>query len=274
MPPCRLRVRPRPSARRRAPPAVGARGGRRRRPAARRVRPRPPRRLRGAPRGPGGSRRRTRTTYRGRRGRPRRGRVPSSAPRPCRRRDGSRRRPAPRRTARRTRRPAHAPRAGRRGRGRGRACRAMLAVTLCYGRRVVNGTSRRLLALAILAAIGASCYGGDPAPPPSAPPPSPFAAAPPGGFAVVWSGADTDATTVGIGGGSFLGTQATASTLVLTITAQTADGLSTWVSSAGECEVTLEDAGPDRFAGSFACGGLNSSAGEGVEVSGSFEATR
>lgn len=100
------------------------------------------------------------------------------------------------------------------------------------------------------------------------------AAAAPGGFAVVWSGAGMDATTVGIGGGSFRGTQATAPTLVLTITAQTAEGLSTWVSSAGECEVTLEDAGPDRFAGSFACGSLASSMGEVVEVSGSFEATR
>src|SRR4030066_71202 len=41
------------------------------------------------------------------------------------------------------------------------------------------------------------------------------AAAAPGGFAVVWSGAGMDATTVGIGGGSFRGTQATAPTLVL-----------------------------------------------------------
>jgi len=207
----------------------------------------------------------------------------------------------------------------------------MLAVTLCYGRRVVKGTSRRLLALAILATIVASCDGGDPAPPasptsafpsvtPSAggptgvtasgptgslPSPAPddvagtltegtldlriagdveletslprlisgVASAPAGGFAVVWSGAGMDATTVGIGGGSFRGTQTTAPTLVLTITAQTPEGLSTWVSSAGECVVTLEDAGPDRFAGSFTCGGLASSVGEVVEASGSFEAT-
>lgn len=202
----------------------------------------------------------------------------------------------------------------------------MLAVALCYGRRVVDRTPRRLLALAILAAVGVACDGSDPAPPasptsalPSASasavgptgggstgstgsPPGPSSgsltegaleltvsgdvdaeatltrlisgvASASGGFAVVWGGAGMDASTVGIGGGSFAGTQPTAPTLVLTITAQTADGLFTWVSSAGECDVTLEAAGPDRFAGSFACDGLTSGAGEVVDAAGSFEAT-
>ncbi|MGZ8599949.1 MAG: hypothetical protein ACXWXQ_04490 [Actinomycetota bacterium] len=95
---------------------------------------------------------------------------------------------------------------------------------------------------------------------------------PPGGFAIVWSGAGLDATTVGIGGGSFVGTQVSSPTLVVTITAQTADGLFTWGSTAGECEVRLEAADADRFAGSFTCRDLASSSGV-VDVSASFQAT-
>jgi hypothetical protein len=206
----------------------------------------------------------------------------------------------------------------------------MLAAALCYGRRVVDRTPRRLLALAIVATIGAACDGAEPvapetptsafasATPPSVPTgitgptatgglPSPdlggaagslnegalrlqvsgavelttgltrllsgVAAPPPGGFAVVWSRGDADATTVGMGGGSFLGTRPTSPTLVLSVTAQTGEGLSTWVSSDGECDVTLEAASADRFAGSFACEGLTSGGGEAVDVSGVFEAT-
>ncbi|HEU4355423.1 MAG TPA: hypothetical protein VFT27_07515, partial [Actinomycetota bacterium] len=78
------------------------------------------------------------------------------------------------------------------------------------------------------------------------------ASPPPGGFAVVWT-SDADATTVGIGGGSFVGTRPTSPTLVLSVTAQTSEGLSTWVSTAGECRVTIEAAGRARFAGSFGC---------------------
>ena len=95
----------------------------------------------------------------------------------------------------------------------------------------------------------------------------------PGAFAVVWAGAEADATTVGIGGGSFVGTQASSPTLVLTIAAQTAEGLFTWISTAGECEVRLEAAGADRFQGTFTCQGLASSSGEVVDVSASFRAT-
>ncbi|HEX5950286.1 MAG TPA: hypothetical protein VFZ96_04745 [Actinomycetota bacterium] len=201
----------------------------------------------------------------------------------------------------------------------------MLAVALCYGRRVVDGT-RPLLALAIVAALGAACDGSDPSVPASPtsgfrpttsptdetgpsvtgglPVPDPgdvgsgsltegtlrlqvaggveatagltrllsgVAAPPPGGFAVVWS-ADVDATTVGIGGGSFVGTRPTSPTLVLSVTAQTAEGLSTWVSAGGECDVTLEEASRTRFAGSFACEDLASTAGEVADVSGVFEA--
>jgi hypothetical protein len=190
----------------------------------------------------------------------------------------------------------------------------------------VDGT-RRLLALAIVAALGAACDGSEPAAPvsptsafrPTTPPtdgtgptltgglpvPDPgdvaagtltegtlrleitgavevtagltrllsgVASPPPGGFAVVWS-AEADATTVGVGGGSFVGTRATSPTLVLSVTAQTSEGLSTWVSAGGECDVTLEEAGRTRFTGSFACEDLPSTAGEVADVSGVFEAT-
>ncbi|HET9725168.1 MAG TPA: hypothetical protein VFR44_15190 [Actinomycetota bacterium] len=205
----------------------------------------------------------------------------------------------------------------------------MLAVALCYGRRVVDRTPRRLLALAIVAALGAACSGSEPAAPasptsafrPTTSPPagtgvtgptvtgglpvdpgdiaagtlsegtlrlritgateltteltrllSGVASPPPGGFAVVWS-ADPDATTVGIGGGSFVGTRPTSATLVLSVTAQTSEGLSTWVSSAGECQVTLVAAGRARFAGSFSCADVTSNAGEVADVAGGFEAT-
>ena len=95
----------------------------------------------------------------------------------------------------------------------------------------------------------------------------------PGAFAVVWAGAGADATTVGIGGGSSVGTQASSPTLVLTITAQTADGLFTWISTAGECEVGLEAVDADRFQGTFTCHDLTSSSGETVDVAASFRAT-
>ena len=95
----------------------------------------------------------------------------------------------------------------------------------------------------------------------------------PGAFAVVWAGAGADATTVGIGGGSFVGTQTSSPTLVLAITAQTADGLFTWVSTAGECEVRLEEADTDRVQGTFTCHGLSTGSGEVVDVSASFQAT-
>jgi len=95
----------------------------------------------------------------------------------------------------------------------------------------------------------------------------------PGALAVVWTGAETDATTVGVGGSSFVGTQPSSSTLVVTITAQTAEGIFTWVSTAGECQVELEAADADRVAGSFACRDLVASTGEVVDASATFSAT-
>ena len=96
---------------------------------------------------------------------------------------------------------------------------------------------------------------------------------PPGGFALVWTGEGDDPTTVGLGGSAFVGIRPTSPTLVLTIAAPTEDGISTWVSNAGECEVELEVAQADRFAGSFTCDDVRSGSGELMSASGTFEAT-
>jgi hypothetical protein len=95
----------------------------------------------------------------------------------------------------------------------------------------------------------------------------------PGALAVVWSGAGFDATTVGIGGASFVGTQASSDVLVVTMTVQTATGFFTWVSTAGECQVALGMAETGHVAGTFACRDLTASTGEVVDASASFDAT-
>lgn len=95
----------------------------------------------------------------------------------------------------------------------------------------------------------------------------------PGALAVVWSGAGSDATTVGIGGASFVGTQASSDVLVVTMTVQTATGFFTWVSTAGECQVALETAETGHVAGTFMCRDLTASTGEVVDASASFDAT-
>ncbi len=99
-------------------------------------------------------------------------------------------------------------------------------------------------------------------------------APPPSGFAVVFGGRGTDPTTVGLGGVAFVGSQPTATTLVLTIVAPAPGGFSTWVSTEGECDVRISVAEPTHIAGSFTCDGLVSGTGEVAEISGSFEATR
>jgi hypothetical protein len=86
---------------------------------------------------------------------------------------------------------------------------------------------------------------------------------PPGGMAIVWTAGGTDATTFGLGGLSFTGSQPTAPTLSLTLTVQTEGRISSFVSTAGECTVTI---------GVFTCSGLVGSGGEVVDVSGSFAA--
>jgi hypothetical protein len=95
---------------------------------------------------------------------------------------------------------------------------------------------------------------------------------PPGGMAIVWTAGGTDATTLGLGGLSFTGTQPTAPTLSLTLTVQTAGQISSFVSTAGECTVSIGVAGTDQIAGVFTCSGLVGSDGEVVDASGSFAA--
>jgi hypothetical protein len=97
-------------------------------------------------------------------------------------------------------------------------------------------------------------------------------AAPPGGMAVVWTAGGSDATTLGLGGLSFTGTQPTAATLSLTLTVQTSGEISSFVSTAGECSVTIGLASASELSGAFTCSGLVGSAGEVVDASGSFAA--
>src|SRR3990172_1544535 len=87
-------------------------------------------------------------------------------------------------------------------------------------------------------------------------------AAPPGGMAVVWTAGGTDATTLGLGGLSFTGTQSTAATLSLTLTVQTNGEISSFVSTAGECSITIDLASASELSGTFMCSGLFGSAGE------------
>lgn len=99
-------------------------------------------------------------------------------------------------------------------------------------------------------------------------------APPPGGMALVWTAGGTDATTFGLGGLSFTGEQSTWPMLSLTLTVQTKDTISTFVSSAGECTVTIGVADASGITGDFACAGLSSGTGEIVDVNGSFFAQR
>ncbi len=95
---------------------------------------------------------------------------------------------------------------------------------------------------------------------------------PPGGVVLVWTAGGTDASTVGIGGSSFIGSQATAPSLSLTLTVQTEGAISTFTSSAGECMITIAVAEADRIDGSFVCADLSGGDGETVNATGSFSA--
>lgn len=96
---------------------------------------------------------------------------------------------------------------------------------------------------------------------------------PPGGLAIVWTAGGTDASTIGLGGSTFTGTQPTSPTLSVSVTAQTSEGIAQFLSIDGECEVTIDVAVQDEISGSFTCAGLVGSAGEVVSASASFRAT-
>lgn len=97
-------------------------------------------------------------------------------------------------------------------------------------------------------------------------------APPPGGMALVWTAGGTDPSTVGIGGLSFTGTQPTSPTLSLTITVQDDNGITTFISSAGECRITIGEASADRVSGAFTCTDLSGGSDVVVDVAGSFDA--
>jgi hypothetical protein len=97
-------------------------------------------------------------------------------------------------------------------------------------------------------------------------------APPPGGMALVWTAGGTDATTIGLGGLSFTGSQRTSPTLSLTITVQTDDETATFQSMAGECSITIGAAGANQISGTFTCTDLQSDGGQVIDATGSFNA--
>ena len=97
-------------------------------------------------------------------------------------------------------------------------------------------------------------------------------APPPGGMALVWTAGGTDATTIGLGGLSFTGSQRTSPTLSLTLTVQADDEIATFTSSAGECSITIGAAETNQIAGTFSCTDLQGDGGQVIDATGSFNA--
>ena len=82
-------------------------------------------------------------------------------------------------------------------------------------------------------------------------------APPPGVLAIVWAAGGADASNVGLGGLSFTGTKPTSGTLTLTVTVQIKANIATFVSSNGECRVTIGDATAKQVSGTFNCSHLS-----------------
>jgi hypothetical protein len=97
-------------------------------------------------------------------------------------------------------------------------------------------------------------------------------APPPGAMALVWTAGGADATVVGLGGLSFTGTQPTSPTLSLSITVQSRNAITTFISSAGECKITIGLATADQISGAFSCTDLSDGSNAVVDVTGSFNA--
>jgi hypothetical protein len=96
-------------------------------------------------------------------------------------------------------------------------------------------------------------------------------APPPGVLAIVWAGGGADPSNVGLGGRSFTGTKPTSPTLTLTVTAQAKGTIATFVSSAGECSVTIGPESANALSGAFNCSNLSNGASK-VNITGSFSA--
>ena len=97
-------------------------------------------------------------------------------------------------------------------------------------------------------------------------------APPPGGMALVWTAGGNDATTVGLGGISFTGTQPTSPSLSLSITVQDEGAITAFISSAGECTVTIGLASGSQISGAFNCSNLSAGPEATVDATGSFNA--
>ena len=97
-------------------------------------------------------------------------------------------------------------------------------------------------------------------------------APPPGGMALVWTAGGTDATTIGLGGLSFTGSQRTSPTLSLTLTVQTDDDIASFQSMDGECSITIGAAGASQISGTFTCTDLQGDGGQVIDATGSFDA--
>ncbi len=97
-------------------------------------------------------------------------------------------------------------------------------------------------------------------------------APPPGGMALVWTAGGTDATTIGLGGLSFTGSQRTSPTLSLSITVQSDDVIASFTSSAGECSITIGVADANQITGAFSCTDLQGDDGQVIDATGSFNA--
>jgi len=95
---------------------------------------------------------------------------------------------------------------------------------------------------------------------------------PPGGMAFVWTAGGNDATTVGLGGISFTGTEPTSPSLSLTITVQDKGAITAFISSTGECTVTIGLASGSQISGAFNCTGLSAGSNVVVDATGSFNA--
>jgi hypothetical protein len=97
-------------------------------------------------------------------------------------------------------------------------------------------------------------------------------APPPGGMALVWTAGGIDATTFGLGGLSFTGTQPTSPALSLSITVQDKNAITNFISSAGECTITIGLASAEWISGAFTCRDLSGGSNVVVDVTGSFNA--
>jgi hypothetical protein len=97
-------------------------------------------------------------------------------------------------------------------------------------------------------------------------------APPPSGFALSWSDGGRNILT--LGGTAFTGTLRTSPTLRLSVTVKTGAVKLRFVSTDGRCEITVTEAGPSAFSGTYACADVRATDGSvTVDATGSFIAS-